>query len=131
MHIKPVRKRIGFTDEQKLQILRDIDKGVLTRQAASKKYGISLSGLGYWRATMAKAHHSEFQEQVVNQESQTAQREQQLEKEIDRLKIQLAEAFLEMEFLKKAHSSMVREKRLNTSVVTATNLARFQEDADS
>lgn len=56
-------------------------------------------------------------------------REKMLEKENDKLKSKIGDLVMQIDLLKKFHQEQERRKSVNSSVITARNLAQFQERA--
>ena len=56
-------------------------------------------------------------------------RKKALEKEVERLKIRLAEEVMDKEFLKKAQAYLQRLRSLDTCVITASNVDQFRGGA--
>ena len=56
-------------------------------------------------------------------------REKMLEKEIDKLKSKIGDLVMQIDLLKKFHQELERRKSVNSSVITARNLAQFQGHA--
>lgn len=53
-------------------------------------------------------------------------REKMLEKEVDKLKSKIGDLVMQIDLLKKFHQELERKKSVNSSVITARNLAQFQ-----
>jgi len=88
-----VRKRkrqfeIGF----KRQVVQEVESGNITLSAAGRKYEISPGLINQWR--------DKFRDGALS--NAPSKRERELEKEVERYKVLLAEAHADREFLKKA-----------------------------
>jgi transposase-like protein len=114
------RSRRVFALEFKKQIIEEIDSGKATLSGMARKHGISPAVINYWR------NKSKLGTLV----DRPSKREKELEKELNRYKIKMAELQMENEFLKKTEIEMVRKRRLKTSVITAENLDQFRKDVD-
>jgi cell division protein FtsB len=53
-----------------------------------------------------------------------------LEKENEKLKAKIGELVMEIDLLKKFQKYMEKQKKLDTSVITAKNLDQFQKGAE-
>lgn len=116
-----VRKRkrqfeIGF----KRQVIQEIDSGSITLSAAARKYEVSPGLINLWRDKLSCGGLTEA----------PSKRERELEKDLERYKVLLAEAHAEREFLKKAQSATLRTRKLVTAVISGQNLAQFRKDSE-
>ncbi len=84
-------KRLGFTDEQKLAVLKEAESGMKVHEIC-KKYGISNTTFYKWR--------SKYKTQEVSE----ARRLKQLEEENQRLKSIVADLTLRNQALKRVVS---------------------------
>ena len=115
------KQRRKFETGFKQQIVGEVDSGLLSVSAASRKYQISGSVIDGWRQ---KARQGGL-------ETGPSVREKLLERENRELKEKLAELYLEVEHLKKLGHWLRRHKSVSTSVITAQNLARLPKDSKS
>ena len=114
-----VRKRkrqfeIGF----KRQVVQEVESGSISLSAAGRKYELSPNLINQWR--------DKFRSGALS--SEPSKRERELEKEVERYKLLLAEAHADREFLKKAQDFAQRLKKQNTAVITGQNFKQFQID---
>lgn len=56
-------------------------------------------------------------------------REKTLEREVDKLKAKIGDLVMQIDLLKKFHETLERKRSVDSSVITARNLAQFQERA--
>ena len=111
------RKRqfeIGF----KRQVVQEVESGSISLSAAGRKYELSPNLINQWR--------DKFRGGALT--SEPSKRERELEKEVERYKVLLAEAHADREFLKKAQEFARRLKRQDTAVITGQNFKQFQTD---
>jgi transposase-like protein len=115
------KQRRKFETGFKQQIVGEVESGLLSVSAASRKYQISGSVIDRWR------------EQARQGGLQTAAsvREKSLERENRELKEKLAELYLENSQLKKLGDWLRRHKSVSTSVITAQSLVRPPKDSKS
>jgi transposase-like protein len=109
------KQRRKFETGFKHQIVQEVESGLLSDSAASRKYQISGSGIDRWRR----------QARQGSLESAPTVREKFLERENRELKERLAELYLEVDHLKKLGDWLRRHKNGTTSVITAESLARL------
>lgn len=114
-----VRKRkrqfeIGF----KRQVVQEVESGSLTLSAAGRKYEISPYLINQWR--------DKFRGGTLS--NGPTKRERELEKELERYKVLLAEAHADREFLKKTQDHSRRLQRQDTAVITGQNVNQFRTD---
>ena len=112
-----VRKRkrqfeIGF----KRQVVQEVESGSISLCAAGRKYELSPGLINQWR--------DKFRGGALT--DQPSRRERELEKEVERYKVLLAEAHADREFLKKAQDYARRLKRQDTAVITGQNIDQFR-----
>jgi transposase-like protein len=115
------KQRRKFETGFKQQIIQEVESGLLTVGAASRKYQISGSVIDRWRR-QARQGGLEIGPSV---------RERGLERENRELKEKLAELYLENEHLKKLGDWLRRHKSVTTSVITAENLPRSSKGSKS
>ncbi len=112
-----VRKRkrqfeIGF----KRQVVQEVESGSISLSAAGRKYEISAGLINQWR--------DKFRGGVLT--DQPSKREREMEKELERYKVLLAEAHADREFLKKAQDYARRLRKQDTVVITGQNIDQFR-----
>ena len=115
------KQRRKFETGFKQQIVGEVETGLLSASAASRKYQISGSVIDCWRR----------QARQGGLEASPCVREKALERENRELKEKLAELYLENEHLKKLGDWLRQRKNVSTSVITAASLARSPKDAKS
>ncbi len=115
------KQRRKFETGFKRQIISEIESGVLSVNAASRKYQISGSVIDRWRR----------QARECGLETSPSVREKALERENRELKEKLAELYLENTQLKKLENWLRRRRNVTTSVITAQSLARLPKDSKS
>lgn len=115
------KQRRKFETGFKRQIIQEVESGLLSVSAASRKYQIAGSVIDRWRR---QARQGEL-------ESGPSGRERGLERENRALKEKLAELYLENEHLKKLGDWLRRHKSASTSVITAENLPRLPKGSRS
>jgi transposase-like protein len=106
---------VGF----KQQIVGEVEAGLLSVSAASRKYQISGSVIDRWRQ---EARQGTLQ-------GTPSSREKALERENRELKEKLAELYLENAQLKKLGDWLRQKRSASTSVITAQSLARLPKDS--
>jgi len=115
------KKRRKFESGFKQQIIQEVESGLLSVGAASRKYQIAGSVIDRWRC---QARHGGL-------ETGPSVRERGLERENRELKEKVAELYLENEHLKKLGDWLRRQKSVNTSVITAESLPRLPKGSKS
>ena len=115
------KQRRKFETGFKQQIIGEVESGLVSVSAASRKYQISGSVIDRWRQ----------QARQGGLEAAPSVREKLLERENRELKEKLAELYLENSQLKKLGDWLRRHKSGSTSVITAQNLARLPKGAKS
>ena len=115
------KQRRKFETGFKKQIVGEVESGLLSVSAASRKYQISGSVIDRWRQ----------QSRQDALESAPSVREKALERETRELKEKLAELYLEVEHLKKLGDWLRRHKSVSTSVITAESLPRLPKGPKS
>jgi transposase-like protein len=115
------KQRRKFEPGFKQQIVQEVDSGLLSVGAASRKYQISGSVLDRWRR----------QARQGGLDTAPSARERLLERENRELKERLAELYLEVDHLKKLGDWLRRHKNGATSVITAESLARLPKGSKS
>lgn len=109
------KQRRKFDTGFKQQIVGEVESGLLSVSAASRKYQISGSVIDRWRQ----------QARQGGLEAGPSVREKLLERENRELKEKLAELYLEVDHLKKLGDWLRRHKSVSTSVITAQSLSRL------
>jgi transposase-like protein len=115
------KQRRKFEAGFKQQIIQEVESGLLSVGAASRKYQIAGSVIDRWRR---QARHGGL-------ESGPSVRERGLERENRELKEKVAELYLENEHLKKLGDWLRRHRSVNTSVITAESLPRLPKGSKS
>lgn len=115
-----VRKNKTYETGFKRQVVAEIESGKISVSGASKKYEVSPITLNNWRKKFSAGQLSD----------KPTRREKELEAELERYKVLLAEAHAEREFVKKVKEQMERSRKLKSAVITGLNLSQFQKDVD-
>jgi transposase-like protein len=115
------KQRRKFETGFKQQIVQEVESGLLSVSAASRKHQISASVIDRWRR----------QARQGGLDTQPSVREKLLERENRELKERLAELYLEVDHLKKLGDWLRRHKSVSTSVITAESLARLPKGSKS
>ena len=115
------KQRRKFDAGFKQQIVGEVESGLLTASAASRKYQISGSVIDRWR----------HQARQGTLQGSARSREKSLERENRELKEKLAELYLENAQLKKLGDWLHQQRSAITSVITAQSLARSSKDSKS
>lgn len=115
------KQRRKFETGFKQQIVGEVESGLLSVSAASRKYQLSASVIDRWRR----------QARQGGLDSAPSARERLLERENRELKERLAELYLEVDHLKKLGDWLRRHKSVSTSVITAESLARLPKGPKS
>ena len=114
------KQRRKFSADFKRQVVQEVDAGLSLNEAA-RRYQISPSVIIKWRDHFRHGT-------LVDKPSA---HEKALEKELERYKAKVAELLMENEHLKKMDIWIRRQRKLDTSIITAKNLEEFQKDAGS
>ena len=115
------KQRRKFETGFKQQIVQEVESGLLSVSAASRKHQISGSVIDRWRQ----------QARQGGLESAPSVREKFLERENRELKERLAELYLEVDHLKKIGDWLRRHKNGTTCVITAQSLTRLPKEPKS
>jgi transposase-like protein len=115
------KQRRKFETGFKQQIVGEVESGLMSVNAASRKYQISGSVIDRWRE----------QARQGGLDGAPSVREKALERENRELKEKLAELYLENRHLKKLEDWLRQRKNVSTSVITAQNLTRPLKDSKS
>ena len=115
-----MRKRKHYEIGFKRQVVLELEKGQMSVSGASRKYGVSPVTLKNWQERFAAGRLQDG----------PTKRERELEKELERYKLLLAEAHAEREFVKKVNAAVERSQKLKSAVVSGLNLSQFQKGVD-
>lgn len=115
------KQRRKFDTGFKQQIIQEVESGLLSVSAASRKYQISGSVIDRWRR---QARQGELQ-------AGPSVGEKFLERENRELKEKVAELYLENDHLKKLGDWLRQQRSVNTSVITSQSLARLPKGSKS
>jgi transposase-like protein len=115
------KQRRKFETGFKQQIVGEVESGLMSVNAASRKYQISGSVIDRWRD----------QARQGGLDGTRLVREKALERENRELKEKLAELYLENRHLKKLEDWLRQRKNVSTCVITAQNLTRPLKDSKS
>jgi len=115
------KQRRKFETGFKQQIVQEVESGLLSVSAASRKHQLSGTVIDRWRR----------QARQGGLEATASVREKFLERENRELKERLAELYLEVDHLKKLGDWLRRHKNGTTSVITAESLARLPKGSKS
>ena len=115
------KQRRKFETGFKQQIVQEVDSGLFSVGAASRKYQISGSVIDRWRREARQG----------GLDTAPSAHERLLERENRELKERLAELYLEVDHLKKLGDWLRRHKSVSTSVITAESLARLSKGPKS
>lgn len=115
-----VRKRKRKFDLSfKKQVVQEVESGSISLSAAARKHDLSPNLINQWRD---KFHGGT----LVDKPSK---RERELEKDLERYKVLLAEAHADREFLKKLDDHSRRLKKQDTAVITGLNIDQYRTSA--
>jgi transposase-like protein len=114
------KQRRKFSADFKRQVIQEVETGLSLNEAA-RRYQISTSVITTWRSLFRQGSLMDKPSAEVKA----------LRKENQQLKTKIGEMLMEMEHLKKLDSWIRRQRKLDTSVITAKNLEEFQKDAES
>ena len=115
------KQRRKFETGFKQQIVQEVESGLLSVSAASRKHQMAGSVIDRWRR----------QAQQGGLDTAPSAHERLLERENRELKERLAELYLEVDHLKKLGDWLRRHKSVSTSVITAESLARLPKGSKS
>lgn len=115
------KQRRKFETGFKQQIVSEVESGLLSVNAASRKYQLSGSVIDRWCQQVRQG----------GLEAKPSAREKSLERENRELKEKLAELYLENTQLKKLDTWLRQRRNASTSVITAPSLARSPKDSKS
>jgi len=115
------KQRRKFETGFKQQIVQEVESGLRSVSAASRKHQMAGSVIDRWRR----------QAQQGGLDTAPSAHERLLERENRELKERLAELYLEVDHLKKLGDWLRRHKSVSTSVITAESLARLPKGSKS
>jgi transposase-like protein len=115
-----VRKKKHYEIGFKRQVVAELETGKMSISGASKKYEVSPITLRNWQR---KLNEGRLQDGPTK-------REKELERELEKYKVLLAEAHAEREFVKKVNAYLERSEKLKSAVVSGLNLSQFQKAVD-
>jgi len=114
-----VRKRKRKFDLSfKKQVVQEVESGSMSLSACARKHELSPNLINQWR--------DKFRGGTLI--DKPTKREKELEKDLERYKVLLAEAHADREFLKKAEDLSRRLKRQDTAVITGLNIDQYRTD---
>jgi len=112
-----VRKRKRKFDLSfKKQVVQEVESGDMSLSACARKYELSPNLIDQWRDKFRGGT-------LVDKPSK---RERELEKDLERYKVLLAEAHADREFLKKLDETSRRLKKQDTAVITGLNIDQYR-----
>ncbi len=114
------KQRRKFSAEFKRQVVQEVEAGLSLNEAA-RRHDIAPSLILKWRDHFRQGT-------LVDKPSP---HEKALEKENQLLKAKIGEMLMEIEHLKKLDTWIRRQRKLDTSIITAKNLEEFQKGAGS
>lgn len=106
---------IGF----KRQVVEEIEAGLVIPAEAARKHGLSQGVIDRWRA--------KYRAGTLVEKPSTE--EKALRAENERLKAKVGELTMQIDLLKKMEAYARQQKSVNTSVITAKNLAVYRGGA--
>jgi len=115
------KQRRKFETGFKQQIVGEVESGLMSVNAASRKYQISGSVIDRWRD----------QARQGGLDGASSVGEKALERENRELKEKLAELYIENRHLKKLEDWLRQRKNVSTSVITAESLPRLPKGSKS
>ena len=115
------KQRRKFETGFKQQIVQEVESGLLSVSAASRKHRIAGGVIDRWRR----------QARQGGLDTAPSAHERLLERENRELKERLAELYVEVDHLKKLGDWLRRHKSVSTSVITAESLARLPKGSKS
>jgi transposase-like protein len=115
------KQRRKFDTGFKQQIVGEVESGLVSVSAASRKYQISGSVIDRWRRLARQG----------DLEAGPSGREKLLEREDRELKEKVAELYLENDHLKKLADWLRQQRSANTCVITAESSSRLPKGSKS
>jgi len=113
------KKKKSFSVELKKLVVSEVESGVLSLAAASRKFQVSAASITSWRKKLREGNLVE----------NPSNREKQLEKEVQELKEKVGELVMEIDLLKKVEAYTQRLRSADSSTITGLNWRRFRRDA--
>jgi transposase-like protein len=112
-----VRKRKRKFDLSfKKQVVQEVESGSMSLSACARKHELSPNLINQWR--------DKFRGGTLTEKP--SKRERELEKDLERYKVLLAEAHADREFLKKLDETSRRLKKQDTAVITGLNIDQYR-----
>jgi transposase-like protein len=115
------KQRRKFDTGFKQQFVQEVESGLVSVSAASRKYQISGSVIDRWRRHARQG----------GLQAGPSVREKFLERENRELKEKVAELYLENDHLKKLADWLRQQRSANTCVITSENLPRLPKGSKS
>lgn len=132
--MKPIRQFNKYSKDERYRILKEIECGKITLKNAARKYGMSPSGIIYWKIHFGMRNpHGKKEKQKLSPsqlEDPQTQRIRQLEHDVEKLKLKLADLYLENDLLKKLEIFSQTKRKQSSCIVTAENLSQFLAAAE-
>ncbi len=113
--------RRKFDLQFKQQIIQLVESGEMSQSEAARKYQIAPSLIQRWRYQKPRGILRETPSKEIGL----------LEDKIAKLERKIGQLVMDNELLKKVEAYARQRRSVDTCVITAKNLARFQEDAKS
>lgn len=113
------RIRRKFDLEFKQKVVAEIESKATTLTAAAREHGISPTVIKYWQKQLLEGTLS----------STPSAREKQLEKENEKLRAKIGDLVMQIDIFKKMDDWVQQRKKLNSFVITASNLHQFRKPA--
>ncbi len=114
------KQRRKFSADFKRQVVQEVESGISLNEAA-RRHQISASVITSWRDLFRQGS-------LIDKPTAEVKA---LRKENQQLKAKIGEMLMEIEHLKKLDSWIRRQRKLDTSIITAKNLEEFRKDAES
>lgn len=103
-----MKKYRFHSDEFKRSLVAEIDSGAITLSEAARQHDLALSLVERWRKQIHDGH----------MRVRKSPHEKQLEKELDRCKIKIADLSLQVDLLKKLNETSALSRRSSGYIVT-------------
>lgn len=108
----------------------EIRSGKLSIKEAARKYGMSPTGINYWKINFGMRkpqgkHEKKRFSNLVSPQDTSYQKIRELETQVEKLKITVADLYVENELLKKLDSFTQTSKKQDISIVTAESLPQL------
>jgi transposase-like protein len=114
-----IRRKFDLPFKQK--IIQQIEAGEMSQSEAARKYQLSVSLVQKWREQLQKGTLRQTPSKEIRM----------MEDKIAKLERKVGQLVMDNEFLKKLHTYARQRRNVDTSVITAKNVAQFQEDVGS